>query len=179
MFNTHPHTHMYTHTHTWVCGVGTPKWQSNITHTPHELFKERRNKSAKRRNANAHKIIQLQNIKTKLWLIIERETEREGASHYLYTHLNAKYKQLFKRTATDVEPKIPIKVNSSRRKALRADKAPTMRCSLSLSLSGSCDNFHISKNHKKKGHVALHSARRNSFISMQRADRAIKTPTIS
>lgn len=87
--------------------MGTPKWQSNITHTPHELFKERRNKSEKRRNANAHKIIQLQNIKTKLWLIIPRKTEREKgrAAHYLYSHLNAKYKQLFKRTATDVEPK--------------------------------------------------------------------------
>lgn len=63
----------------------------------------------------------------------KKEWEREWAAHYLYSHLNAKYKQLFKRTATDVEPKIPIKVNSSRRKALYADKAPT-RCSLYICL---------------------------------------------
>lgn len=94
----------------------------------------------------------------------QKEWERGRASHYLYSHLNAKYKQLFKRTATDVEPKIPIKVNSSRRKALCADKAPTMRCSLSLSLSGSCDNFHISKNHKKRGTLPSPLLRQTKFI---------------
>lgn len=57
---------------------------------------KKQNKCVKRRNANAHKIIQLQNIKTKLWLIIsnaykaqkknEREREaEETAALFIFT----------------------------------------------------------------------------------------------
>lgn len=58
----------------------------------------------------------------------DKKRERERARHYLYLHLNAKYKQLFKRTES------PIKVNSSKRKALCADKAPMPTPMLSISV---------------------------------------------
>lgn len=76
------HKNLYSDTQTPE--LGTPKGQLNITHTPHELciqFKGKQNK----RNANGHKIIQLQNIKTELWLIIMNAYKANAVYLYLFT----------------------------------------------------------------------------------------------
>lgn len=157
--NTECFTHTYTHTH--LISGHTQVAIKYHSYSTWIIQSERRNKT----NANAHKIIQLQNIKTKLWLIISRPgRERERARHYLYLHLNAKYKQLFKRTETE---KSPSKLTARKGKHYVPTKRRCRRRCFP-SLSGSSDNFHISKNHNKKG-ARFH--RRNSFISMQRADR--------